>query len=330
MKKIVLILLLLAAAAGGFFYFRVEMPLKKDKNELKLYGNVEIRQVLLGFRVAGRLEELYFEEGQTIDSGDRLGRLDPVPYELKKAEAEAALHQALANLEKMEKGNRTEEVRQTAAKRDQVLASLELAEKDYERLSRLFAQKAIAKKDLDSVTAHRDTLRAELAAAENALKLMREGFRSEDIKAAEAAASIARIRLREAEISLADTGLYAPARGTVLTRVVEPGTVVGMGQPVYAMALKKPIQVRAHVSEQQLGLVRLGMKGRLYIDSHATPLIGVVNFIAAEAEFTPKQVQTEDLRTDLVYRIRLLVEENPEDRLKNGMPVTVFLDQESR
>jgi HlyD family secretion protein len=98
---------------------------------------------------------------------------------------------------------------------------------------------------------------------------------------------------------------------------------VATGQPVYAMALKKPIQVRAYVSEQQLGQVRLGMKGEIYTDSHSDPIESTLNFIASEAEFTPKQVQTPDIRTSLVYRIRLLVEENPGERLKNGMPVTI-------
>lgn len=327
MKKIILILTLITAIAIALLYFNKEASSNKNTNELKLYGNVEIRQVLLGFRVGGRLEEVYFEEGQIVNSGDLLARLDSLPYELKKIEAGSSLSQANANLQKLEKGNRNEEIKQAVAKRDQVLASLTLAEKDYARLANLFEQKAIAKKDLDSILANRDTLRAQFAAAEDALKLMREGFRTEDIKAAEAGAEMAKANLRQAEMALADTRLYAPSEGTILTRIAEPGTIVAIGQPVYAVALKKPVLVRTYVSEAQLGQIQLGMKGRIYTDSFKDPLIGSVNFIASEAEFTPKQVQTENLRTDLVYRIRLLVEENPEERLKNGMPVTIMLDK---
>lgn len=330
MKKMIVVLLLILAVGGGAFYWfdrQGYFTERSEKNELKLYGNVEIRQVLLGFRVPGRLLEIYFEEGERVSSGDILGRLDSVPYEIKRAEARAALYQAQATLEKMTRGNRADEIRQAVSKRDQVRASQQLAEKDYERLSRLFTQSAVSKKDLDDITSVRDGLRAELASAESALDLMRQGFRSEDIKVAEGAVEVAEAQLRAAENSLADTRLYAPAQGTVLTRVAEPGTVLGAGQAVYAVALKSPIQIRAYVTEPQLGLIRLGMKGRIYTDSHSDPLEGTLHFIASEAEFTPKQVQTENLRTDLVYRIRLLVQENLQDRLKNGMPVTVVLEQ---
>ena len=323
MKKILFVLILLVAVTGGFFleYFRSEPP---EKKELKLFGNVEMRQVLLGFRVPGRLNEIYFEEGQTVVSGDLLGMLDPLPYEIKLAGARAALHQANAALAKMESGHRGGEIRQAAAQRDQIRASLNLAEKDWERLSSLFEQGAIARKNLDDVTATRDRLRAELSSAESALSLMREGFRTEDVKAAEATVELAEAQLREAENSLADTRLYAPSEGTILTRVAEPGTIVATGQAVYAVMLKRPVQVRTYVTEPRLGKIRLGMKGRIFTDSSPEPVEGSVNFIASEAEFTPKQVQTENQRVDLVYRIRLLVEDS--EQLRNGMPVTVFLE----
>ena len=334
MKKILFVLILFGAVSGGIIYsfyrpetdkfLREYFRSKPPEKELKLFGNVEMRQVLLGFRVPGRLNEIYFEEGESVVSGDLLGALDPLPYEIKLAGARAALHQARAALDKMESGHRGGEIRQAAAHRDQIRASLNLAEKDWQRLSNLFARGAIAKKDLDDVSATRDRLRAELSSAESALSLMREGFRSEDIKAAEATVELAEAQLREAENSLADTRLYAPSDGAILTRVAEPGTIVAIGQPVYAVMLKRPVQVRTYVTGPQLGKIRLGMKGKIFTDSHPAPVNGTVNFIASEAEFTPKQVQTEDQRVDLVYRVRLLVEDA--GYLKNGMPVTVFLE----
>lgn len=325
MKKIVALLLVVSGIAAGLLYRQLYRS-RTSEVGLKLYGNVEIRQVLLGFRVPGRLEELFFEEGETPMSGDVLARLDPLPYVIRCAEARAVLRQARASLKKMKRGNRTQEVAQAAARVDQIRASLELAEKDHERLSHLYTQNAVAKKDLDALRANRDTLRAELAAAGSALALVREGFRSEDVEAALAGVELAEARLRDAENALADTSLYTPTEGTVLTRVAEPGTVLAAGQAIYALAQKKPLQVRAYVDGIQLGRVRLGMKGRIHTDSHPDPLEGVVSFISSEAEFTPKQVQTEDLRTSLVYRIRLLVQENVGERLKNGMPVTVLLE----
>jgi HlyD family secretion protein len=187
----------------------------------------------------------------------------------------------------------------------------------------LYSEKAVSKNELDKATSNRDSLRAQLASASASLALMREGSRSEDIKSAEASVELAAAQLKSAENSLQDTKLFSPSNGTILTRITEPGAIVSIGQPVYALALKTPLQVRAHITEPQLGHVRLGMKGKIYTDSFSEPIDGVVNFIAPEAEFTPKQVQTPDLRTSLVYRIRLLIGKNPEERLKNGMPVTI-------
>ena len=330
-KRFALLLLVLAAVLGALYangdidglidHFR-----EKDPNRIRLYGNVEIRQVLLGFRVSGRVEAVYREEGERVASGDLLGILDPVPYRIKRSEAQGAMLQAKAALEKLHRGFRTEEVQEAAAQRDRVRASLDLAEKDYSRISNLFAQKAVARSELDRASSQRNALRAELAATENALALVREGYRKEDIAAAEAAYEAASARFAAAENALSDTELRSPAEGTILTRVTEPGTVVGAGQVVYALALERPVQVRAYIPEPQLGRVRVGMPARIVTDSSPTPIEGTLTFISPTAEFTPKQVQTEDLRTDLVYRARILVEDDRDGRLKNGMPVTVLMD----
>lgn len=332
MKKRFALLLLVLAAVLGALYANGDLDglidrfREKDPNRIRLYGNVEIRQVLLGFRVSGRVEAVYREEGERVASGDLLGILDPVPYRIKRSEAQGAMLQAKATLEKLHRGFRTEEVQEAAAQRDRVRASLDLAEKDYSRISNLFAKKAIARSDLDRASSQRNALRAELAAAENALALMREGYRKEDIEAAEAAYEAASARFAAAENALSDTELRSPAEGTILTRVTEPGTVVGAGQVVYALALERPVQVRAYIPEPQLGRVRVGMPARIFTDSSPTPIEGTLTFISPTAEFTPKQVQTEDLRTDLVYRARILVEDDRDGRLKNGMPVTVLME----
>ena len=332
MKKWFALLLLVLAAVLGALYANGDLDglidrfREKAPNRIRLYGNVEIRQVLLGFRVSGRVEAVYREEGERVASGDLLGILDPVPYRIKRSEAQGAMLQAQAALEKLHRGFRTEEVQEAAAQRDRVRASLDLAEKDYSRISNLFAQKAVARSELDRASTQRNALRAELAAAENALALVREGYRKEDIAAAEAAYEAASARFAAAENALSDTELHSPAEGTILTRVTEPGTVVGAGQVVYALALERPVQVRAYIPEPQLGRVRVGMPARIVTDSSPTPIEGTLTFISPTAEFTPKQVQTEDLRTDLVYRARILVEDDRDGRLKNGMPVTVLME----
>ena len=326
-RKIGLVLVLAVLVGGGAYWFYTKEK-GKDQDELKLYGNVEIREVLLSFRVAGRLESLKFEEGEKVKSGDYLAELDNTPFAIQVQEANAAVLASKANQEKMHHGYQTEDIRQAAAQRDQIAVSLRNAETNYQRFKELFDQNVVAQKEYDDVAAARDQLRAQLAAASSELQRLQGGFRTEDIHAAEADTKAAESRLEAAYTSLHDTQLYAPSDGTILTRVAEPGSMVAAGQAVYSLQLATPVQVRAYVTETQLGKIRLGMKGRIFTDSHPDEHIeGTVNFIAQDAEFTPKQVQTEDMRTDLVYRIRLLIEENPEDRLKNGMPVTVVIDE---
>ena len=167
---------------------------------------------------------------------------------------------------------------------NRVRVSLDLAEKDYGRISNLFARKAVARSDLDWAVSQRSALRAELTAAENALALVREGYRREDIEAAEAAYETARAQLAEAENALSDTELRSPAEGTILTRVSEPGTVVGAGQVVYALALERPIQVRTYIPEPQLGRVRVGMPARIVTDSSPDPIEGTLAFISPSRE----------------------------------------------
>ncbi|MDR1732787.1 MAG: HlyD family efflux transporter periplasmic adaptor subunit [Synergistaceae bacterium] len=339
-KRKILFALILAGVVLGLLYRREELrdglarylggefrPGKND--EMKLFGSVEYRQALLGFRVSGRLAELRFEEGERVTAGALMAALDPVPYEIQRDRQVALLAQAQANLRKMSRGSRPEEIRQAVAGRNQVRASLNLAEADYKRMANLYAQGAVSKQALDGVTSSRDQLRAQLTSMESALNLAREGYRTEDVEAAAAAADVAETQLREAENALADTKLYAPSEGTLLTRVAEPGTILAAGQTVCALQLARPLQVRAYVSEPQLGKIRMGMRGKICTDASSDFLWGTVSYISPEAEFTPKQVQTEDLRTALVYRIRLQVEEDSEGLLKNGMPVTVLLERES-
>lgn len=329
-KKTAAILVLLIAVAGAAYWFW-EKEKNKDDGTMKLFGNVEIREVLLSFRISGRLETLRFEEGEKVASGDFLAAVDNTPYAIQVQEANAALLAAQANLEKMRHGYQTEDIRSAQAQRDQIAASLRNAETNYKRFKELYDQDVVAQKEYDDVASARDQLRAQLSAAESELHRLRGGFRPEDIKASEAQVDVARSRLDAAYTSLDDTEIHAPDDGTILTRIAEPGSIVAAGQPVYSMMLARPIQVRAYVTEPQLGRVKLGMKGKIFIDSHPDePIDGAVNFIAQDAEFTPKQVQTEDMRTDLVYRIRLLVPDNPGDRLKNGMPVTVVLEEEAK
>ncbi|MCR3790683.1 HlyD family efflux transporter periplasmic adaptor subunit [Pseudomonas aeruginosa] len=153
------------------------------------------------------------------------------------------------------------------------------------------------------------------------------GPRDEDIAQAQAELEVARADLRLLEHYLSQAQLKAPRDATVRTRLLEPGDMASPSRPVFALALTDPKWVRAYVNERQLGRVHPGQKARVVTDSvPERPVDGRVGYISSVAEFTPKTVETEDLRTSLVYEIRVLLDD-PEDRLRLGMPATVYLDE---
>jgi len=327
-KKIILLVVLAAAIGAGVFAYRTWQRDQAAANitEFTLYGNVDIRKVDLGFRVAGRLATLFFEEGDAVRQGERMALLDRVPYENEVALARAARDRADAQLARLENGTRPQEIRQARAQVTEAEASLRALEEQYQRSSALVKVNAISRQSFDDIQASRDAAQARLASARETLALALEGFRKEDIAAGRSQLAEAEARLEQALIRLGDTAIIAPADGVLLTRVVEPGAIVAAGQTVATLSLNNPVWIRAYVPEPQLGKIWPGMPALIYTDSRPDhPYRGHVGFISPEAEFTPKNVETPRLRTDLVFRLRL-VTENPDEGLRQGMPVTVKLE----
>lgn len=245
----------------------------ENKNVLTLYGNVDIRQVDLGFRVSGRVISMPYQEGDFVPAGALMATLDKQPYE--------------------------DQVKEAAAHIESVKASLKNAQRLVERRRQLVGTGGISQQEVDDAISSRDVFEA-------------------NQKETEAALGVAMTNLQ-------DTELYAPSDGTILTRIREPGTVVRAADPIYTLSLISPIWVRAYVSERQLGLIYPGMPAEIYTDTPGGHVYyGHVGFISPVAEFTPKTVETTQLRTDLVYRLRIIAE-NPDHGLRQGMPATVKL-----
>ncbi len=292
-------------------------------NVLTLYGNVDIRQVELGFRLAGRLQSMQFEEGQSVRAGAAMAALDARSFgdELRAAEAEAAAQDA--NVTKLVAGARPAELARTRAAVDEAAAAEENARAALKRAQQLFATQAISRSAYDDALAASRTAAARLASAREAHRLLVEGTRSEDLAAARAMLRLSQARVASAQTALDDARLLAPSDGVVISRVREPGAIVSPNDVVYVLSLTSPVWVRAYVSEAQLGKLHPGME--VAVSSDAEPqrkLKGHIGFISPTAEFTPKSVETPDLRTDLVYRMRIIVDE-PDPGLRQGMPVTV-------
>jgi len=257
----------------GFFVFSYFYQDESKNGTITLYGNVDVREVDIGFRVSGLLQSLFFEEGDKVFKGDKVAELakDPYDSEVEKAKADARA----------------------------VLVEWENAKILLARRRALEPIGGVSQEDLDDAAARCRQLEA--------------GFIS------------SRANLKVMEDNLSYTEVFAPTDSIVLTRIKEPGSTVKVSDPVYTLSVLSPVWIRAYVNEPQLGLVTFGMEAEVLTDTkEGKSYLAKVGFISPVAEFTPKTVQTTELRTDLVYRIRLYVE-NPDSLLKQGMPVTVKL-----
>lgn len=244
---------------------------KSNPNELVLYGNVDVRQVNIGFRVPGRVVDLLFEEGDFVPKGSLMAVLEKTPYDNQISQQEEMVESARTNYEN--------------------------AELMLERRLKGIDVGGVTEEDLDTAQATRDELFATLNAAIAALNVARD--------------------------NMSYTEVFAPTDGIILTRIREPGTAVNAVDPVYTLSVISPVWIRAFVNEPNLGKIYYGMKAQISTDSGLN-YDGQIGFISPVAEFTPKTVETTQLRTDLVYRLRVYAE-NPDRFLKQGMPVTVTL-----
>jgi HlyD family secretion protein len=307
----------------GWFFYQNWTNRKQDLPEL--HGNVDIRQVNLGFRVGGRIQEMRHEEGDGVHAGDVIAVLDQSPYQDQVDYAKAQLAQQVANLTKEQNGNRAQEIAQARAQVELAKANLANAEQTLKRQLDLARNSVISKQDYDNATMIRDVDKAQLASAQANLDLQNAGWRVEDIEAARAQVDNARANLQSAQLNLSDCQLVAPTDGYIITRALEPGAIVAAGTTAYSMCLYSPVWIRTYIDERDLGRIYPGMKALVFTDTNPNkPYEGQIGFISPIAEFTPKTVETRELRTDLVFRLRVIIQ-NPDRYLRQGMPVTVKL-----
>ena len=329
MRKVIPIIIILAVlGGGGVALYRWQFAGTDNKRvPLTVHGNVEIREVNLSFRVPGRIREVLVDEGDPVEAGQLLARLDAEPLKRQLRAAEAQLSQAEANLQRLEAGFRSEEILQARARLQQSEASLRVREKDWHRQQALASTDAGTQQQLDRARAAYEEALAQVELARANLDLMEAGFRAEEIAAARAAVEKASAQVSTIQLQIEDTELFAPAGGVVLVRAAEPGSMIREGQTVLTESLTNRTWVRAYISETRLGDIHPGMPAQVYTDSTGDKAYtGQVGFISPRAEFTPKNVETEELRSDLVYRFRVVLKE-ADTHLRQGMPVTVKLSR---
>ncbi|UUJ40876.1 HlyD family efflux transporter periplasmic adaptor subunit [Pseudomonas extremaustralis] len=299
-----------------------------DPNRLKLHGNVDIRQVSLAFDGNGRIEQLRVEEGDAVKAGEVLALLDTRTLSLQAEQARAQIAVQESNLLRLRNGSRPEEIAQARSRVAAANADIALARQDLLRLQGIGEKtngRGVSQQDLDRAKSSLQVARAKGEEQQKALRLVELGPRAEDVASAQAQlqASQAQLALLEHQVDLGT--LIAPADAVVRSRLLEPGDMASPQRPVFALALTKPKWVRVYVGEADLGRIRPGMSARVFTDSYPDqPVAGKVGYISSVAEFTPKAVQTEELRTKLVYEVRVWVEDD-NDVLRLGQPATVDL-----
>lgn len=275
-KKIITLALITIVVVLAHFLIK---EIRKDKDHITLYGNIEIRTVDMGFRVEGIIKNLFFEEGDMVKKGDVLATLDDTNYA-------ATYEKSLAEI------NRTAAISNNASEK-------------HKRNIPLCADETVSRQDCDDLTYNKLSAQAAHQAAEAESDLAKK--------------------------NLNDTKIVAQEEGIIMTRAQENGASIMPTQIVYVMAKTKPVWVRAYVNEKDLGNLEYGAKAKIYTDSinpstgKKREYEGYVGYISPVAEFTPKTVQTTDIRTDLVYRIRVYIDVS-DSLLRQGMPVTAVIN----
>jgi HlyD family secretion protein len=313
----------IAAALAGWYLTREQ----KDANTLVLFGNVDIRQVSLAFNGSERVAEMRVQEGDRVKAGQVLATLDTRTLALQIAQAEAQIEVQEQGLLRLRNGTRPEEVAQARAQVAAAQADADFASQQFERLQNIeqTSGEAVSQQDLDNARSRKRAALAQLENQKKALQLALIGPRQEDIAQAEAQLQVSQSDLALLRHQLSLYELKAPIDAVVRSRLLEPGDMASPQRAVYALAITDPKWVRAYVSEVDLGRIKPGMSARVTTDSHPDESIpGWVGFISSMAEFTPKTVQTEELRTSLVYEVRIFVEDAA-NRLRLGMPATVYI-----
>jgi HlyD family secretion protein len=315
---------LAVAAAAALLAYWLTRP-SGQSQQLVLYGNVDLRQADLAFNGNERIAAVLVQEGDVVHKGQVLAKLDTSRLEpqYEQAEAQAAAQKAV--VQRMHNGSRPEEIAQARANLASAKADAENSRRLYEREKSLLEKASATQQDVDNSKAATDVAEAKVDVNQKALDLAIAGPRVEDVAQAEAQLQANEAQLALVRQQLADANLVAPADGVIRSRLMEPGEMASPQRPVFSLAVINPKWVRAYVSETDLGHVHPGMKASITVDAFPTrQFAGWVGFISPVAEFTPKAVETAELRTSLVYEVRVFVQDET-DVLRLGMPATVSL-----
>jgi len=313
MKKIVLILIqiltfILISCNGN------------DNDRIKASGNIEATNIVVSSQVSGKVLQILKDEGNKVNKNDTVIIIDPETYELKLEEALAAKEVTQAQFNLLKEGARKEDVKQAEENLKQAQVTFNLAETDKERMENLYQAKSITKKQYDDAMANYEISQAKLKSAKENFEKVKNLARPEELKQAEANLnrSIANVNLIKKNLN--DCYVTSPSSGYITKKFVEIGEIAGMMSSLFQVADLSSVDLVIYVPETELGKVQLGQKAEITVDTYPDKFFnGRVIYISPQAEFTPKNIQTQEERTKLVFAVKIKID-NPEFELKDGMP----------
>ena len=326
-KIIILALLVIAGVVAGVFYFKNQhIP---DQNIIKVSGNIEIIDVEVSFKIPGRVEKRLVSEGEMVKAGQVVARLDSKDLADEIAQRQAQVAAARAALAELKTGSRPEEIAQAEAVLERAQADGDRARIEFERQKKLYQREVISTREYDLAKTTFDGSEARIREAKEMLTLVRKGPRQEKIDQGQAGLEQARQALALAKTRMSYSTVVCPISGIVLSKNIEPGEFVSPGTPVITVGDLSQVYLRAYINETDLGRIKVGQKVQVTTDTFpGKSYEGKISFLSPQAEFTPKNVQTQKERVKLVYRIKVDIP-NPNMELKPGMPAdgTIMLEK---
>jgi HlyD family secretion protein len=298
---------------------------QKVSNEIRLSGWVEVDTVRIAPLIGGRIVELNLEEGESVRKDQVVARLDCRELELQLGQAQASRKGASAQSQMVKKGARNEDIANVRELVKQAEIALDNAKRDRDRAAALLASKSITQKQFDDAKSRYDSTEAQLAALRQQYAKIRSGSRVEEKETAEAMVEQAESVIALLKEKLSHCVVDAPADGVVINKLVEKGEIIGPGGVMAIVGKMARVKVKGYVAEEELGFIKIGQNVSIFIDSEPTrPIPGKVTFIASQAEFTPKNIQTQQERIKTMYEIRVTVD-NSDGKLKAGMPADIVM-----
>ncbi len=292
-----------------------------DGNKIELSGTVETTDIIISSQVAGEVIKIFKDDGNAINSGDTLMIIDPETYNIQLQQAKARRDLAKAQYALLKKGARIEDIEQAQSALKQAQANFNSAKADYERFKNLYVNQSITKKQFDDAETRLTIAEAQLKSAKENLKKIENIARPEEIEQARAGYEAAEANVKLLQKRVNDCYVLSPLEGRVIKNFVEPGENATPQSSLTKLSNLSEVEVVVYIQETDLGKVKLGQKAEIYSDSYENKAYeGKVTYISPEAEFTPKNIQTKEERTKLVYKVKLTVP-NPDLELKSGMPV---------